>query len=169
MSPPSCSAADAETVGRAKEGRRHRVQGRKFGEGSQQKRARGAATERAAWGEDGWCGSRGPEKGQVEQAFILNRVITWIKEEGIRYEADPRHQETIIGELGLKDGKGSASPAAPATSKPSIVLQTAQFTTTFKNFGESENEILIGLRNQTVKVYDVQFRSFSQSMDTKVK
>ena len=43
-----------------------------------------------------------------------------------------------------------------------------EFEITCMTFGESENEILLGLRNQTVKVYDVQFRSFSQSLDAKV-
>ena len=36
------------------------------------------------------------------------------------------------------------------------------------SYGASENEILLGLRNQTVKVYDVQFRSFSQNFEAKV-
>ena len=43
-----------------------------------------------------------------------------------------------------------------------------EFEITCLSFGESQNEILLGLRNQTVKVYDVQFRSFSQSLETKV-
>ena len=43
------------------------------------------------------------------------------------------------------------------------------FEITCMSFGESENEILLGLRNQTVKVFDVQFRSFSQSLDAKVE
>jgi len=42
-----------------------------------------------------------------------------------------------------------------------------EFEITCLSFGESQNEILLGLRNQTVKVYDVQFRSFSQSLETK--
>ena len=44
-----------------------------------------------------------------------------------------------------------------------------EFEITCLSFGESENEILLGLRNQTVKVYDVQYRSFSQSLDAKVR
>jgi len=34
------------------------------------------------------------------------------------------------------------------------------------NFGESEQEVLLGLRNQTVKVYDAKFKSFSSSVET---
>lgn len=41
-----------------------------------------------------------------------------------------------------------------------------QFEITCCTFGDGEGEILMGLRNQTVKVYDVQFRSFSQCIDT---
>lgn len=41
-----------------------------------------------------------------------------------------------------------------------------QFEITCSTFGDGEGEILMGLRNQTVKVYDVQFRSFSQCIDT---
>ena len=43
-----------------------------------------------------------------------------------------------------------------------------EFEITSLSFGETENEILLGLRNQTVKVYDVQYRSFSQSLEAKV-
>jgi hypothetical protein len=39
-----------------------------------------------------------------------------------------------------------------------------EFEITCASFGEGDGEILMGLRNQTVKVYDVAFRSFSQSV-----
>ena len=54
-----------------------------------------------------------------------------------------------------------------ASVKISTILLILQFEITCMNFGESQSEILLGLRNQTVKVYDTQFKSFSQSMDTK--
>jgi len=41
-----------------------------------------------------------------------------------------------------------------------------QFEITCASFGDGEGEILMGLRNQSVKVYDVAFRSFSQSIET---
>ena len=34
------------------------------------------------------------------------------------------------------------------------------------SFGENEQEILLGLRNQTVKVYDTKFKSFSSCVET---
>ena len=51
----------------------------------------------------------GPDADESQEVRVLNRVIRWTSS-GIEYEADPRHQEIVIGELGLKDGKGSASP-----------------------------------------------------------
>ncbi len=39
----------------------------------------------------------------------MNRVIRWTSS-GIEYEADPRHQEIIVSELGLKEAKGIATP-----------------------------------------------------------
>ena len=41
------------------------------------------------------------------------------------------------------------------------------FEITCMNFGDDEHEILMGLRNQTVKVYDTKFQSFSQSIETR--
>ena len=40
---------------------------------------------------------------------LLNRIIT-LTEHGVLYEADPRHSELMIRNLGLDDGKGVASP-----------------------------------------------------------
>ena len=36
-------------------------------------------------------------------------ILTWTKD-GISYEADPRHAEIVIDELGLKDAKGVVTP-----------------------------------------------------------
>ena len=43
--------------------------------------------------------------------IFLGRVITW-EESGIRYEADPRHAELVIQDLGLKGGRISATPGS---------------------------------------------------------
>ena len=51
----------------------------------------------------------GPGPARKQQVRILNRVLTW-KEDGIDYEADQRHAEIIIEELGLKDAKPLATP-----------------------------------------------------------
>ena len=37
---------------------------------------------------------------------ILNRIVEWT-DAGIQYEADPRHVDLIIGELGLENANGS--------------------------------------------------------------
>ena len=38
---------------------------------------------------------------------------------------------------------------------------------TCMSYGENEDEILMGLRNQTVKIYEPKFKAFAGSMDTK--
>ncbi len=40
---------------------------------------------------------------------FLNRVIRWT-EGGLEYEADPRHAELIIKQLGLEEAKEVATP-----------------------------------------------------------
>ena len=44
----------------------------------------------------------GSRKEVSQQLTILGRVITWTSS-GIEYEADPRHSESIVKELGLED------------------------------------------------------------------
>ena len=44
----------------------------------------------------------GPEKHQQQEVRVLNRIISWEKE-GIGYDADPRHVEVMVEELGLKN------------------------------------------------------------------
>ena len=51
----------------------------------------------------------GPDEGDLKQVRVLNRVLTW-SDEGIAYEADPRHAEIVIAELGLKEAKGVVAP-----------------------------------------------------------
>ena len=53
----------------------------------------------------------GPGKEDLQQVRVLNRVLTWTKD-GISYEADPRHAEIVIDELGLKDANGVATLGA---------------------------------------------------------
>ena len=45
-------------------------------------------------------GRLGPEKGDDKEIRILHRILTW-KSDGIHYEADQRHAEIIIRDLGL--------------------------------------------------------------------
>ena len=53
-------------------------------------------------------GRLGPGNGDDKSVRILNRIVTWT-EEGIRYEADQRHVEIIIRQLGLKDNSNGLS------------------------------------------------------------
>ena len=52
----------------------------------------------------------GPGGGEAKQIKILNRIVTWEGHRGIIYEADPRHVEIIINQLGLKDAKPIITP-----------------------------------------------------------
>ena len=49
-------------------------------------------------------------KEHLREVKILNRVVGWYGNEGIKYEADPRHIEIIIDHLGFKDAKLVSSP-----------------------------------------------------------
>ena len=48
----------------------------------------------------------GPEKGDDKQVKVLHRVITW-KDGVIEYEADQRHAEIIVRDLGLGETRTS--------------------------------------------------------------
>jgi hypothetical protein len=47
--------------------------------------------------------------GSTSEISVLNRIVRW-GGSGIEYEADPRHAEIIISELGLKGSKAVATP-----------------------------------------------------------
>ena len=49
-------------------------------------------------------GILGPDADEEKQVKILNRILTWAKD-GILYEADQRHAEMVVSELGLKKSK----------------------------------------------------------------
>jgi len=68
-------------------------------------------------------------------------------------------------ETGILKGANVNNKACISKNFHNLANLQRDFEITCLSFGETENEILLGLRNQTVKVYDVQFRSFSQSMD----
>ena len=57
----------------------------------------------------------GPEEQDQKEIEVLNRWLTWSNNEGhhaITYEADPKHAEIIIQELGMNDAKELATPIA---------------------------------------------------------
>ena len=73
----------------------------------------------------------------------------------------------VGAETGILKGINVNNKACISKNFHNLANLERQFEITCMNFGESQSEILLGLRNQTVKVYDTQFKSFSQSMDTK--
>jgi hypothetical protein len=52
-----------------------------------------------------------PERGHKQEIRILNRVLSW-NAWGIGYEADPRHAEIVIENLGLQDAKSVTTPGS---------------------------------------------------------
>ena len=73
----------------------------------------------------------------------------------------------VGAETGILKGVNVNNKACISKNFHNLANLERQFEITCMNFGESQSEILLGLRNQTVKVYDTQFKSFSQSMETK--
>ena len=56
-------------------------------------------------------GRLGPNQNEQHSIRILNRVLEWTSE-GLRYEADQRHAEIIIKQLGLRvDSKAVSTPS----------------------------------------------------------
>ncbi len=46
---------------------------------------------------------------ELNEITVLNRIIRWTRQ-GLEYEADPRHAEIIVNELGLGMSKGISTP-----------------------------------------------------------
>ena len=51
----------------------------------------------------------GPSNKHEKTIRVLNRVLSW-GQDGIRYEADQRHADIVVSELGLKDAKPVSTP-----------------------------------------------------------
>ena len=77
----------------------------------------------------------GPDPGQQRQARILNRVISW-EDDGIHYEADQRHAEIIISELGLKNAKSLATPGSREDATKAGPPTSNKATTTVTNYDQ---------------------------------
>ena len=54
-------------------------------------------------------GLLGPDKTDDKQIRILNRCLEW-RPDGLAYEADPRHAEIVVKELGMMDSKAVVTP-----------------------------------------------------------
>ena len=62
------------------------------------------------------CQVLGPEQGQQQEVRILNRVLRW-GSDGIEYEADQRHAEIVIRDLGLDGAKALDTPGTREDKK----------------------------------------------------
>ena len=58
----------------------------------------------------------GPDEGQQREVKILNRILRWT-DGGLEYEADQRHAELLIKEMGLQGSKSAVTPSIPETSE----------------------------------------------------
>ena len=54
----------------------------------------------------------GPHDDNLKELNIFNRIIAWSPTNGIIYEADPRHVEIVVEQLGLKEAKPVNTPGA---------------------------------------------------------
>ena len=61
-----------------------------------------------------WIGPRDSDDPKSQQ--VLGRIITRT-DEGVAYEADPRHAETLIAAMGLSDAKPVSSPGTKEPAK----------------------------------------------------
>ena len=52
----------------------------------------------------------GPQAKHSKSIRVLNRVLTWANH-GITYEADQRHADIVVQELGLQDAKSVTTPS----------------------------------------------------------
>ena len=63
-------------------------------------------------------GLLGPDPDDAKLVRSLNKLIRFLPGVGIEIEADPRHGEIVVGELGLEEGsKGASTPGAKALDR----------------------------------------------------
>ena len=67
----------------------------------------------------------GPGRNQLREVRILNRVVGWSKD-GLFYEADQRHAEIVIRDLGLENAKAAPTAGTREEQKAASVPTTAQ-------------------------------------------
>eukprot|EP00971_Amphidinium_carterae_P348030 6490283-Amphidinium_carterae.1 len=59
----------------------------------------------------------GPEDKDDKEVLLLNRIVRWNPDNTISWEADPRHYEILIAELGLLKAKPQSSPSRRYTKE----------------------------------------------------
>ena len=67
----------------------------------------------------------GPSRNQQREVRILNKVVRWSKH-GIYYEADQRHSEIVVREMGLENAKTVPTAGAREEQKAASVPSAAQ-------------------------------------------
>ena len=71
-------------------------------------------------------GLLGPESGDDKEVSILNRVLRWT-DRGVEYEADPRHVEKLLRDMGMIDCKPLSTPAVrPSAGEVDELSQAEQ-------------------------------------------
>ena len=58
----------------------------------------------------------GPDAADDKEVSILNRIVRW-DEHGIDYEADPRHVEKLLRDMGMAECKPLSSPGVKLSSE----------------------------------------------------
>ena len=77
-------------------------------------------------------GMLGPDSGDVQDATILNRLIHFGKDE-TTYEADPRHVQILVRELGLQNAKDVATLGVTRKYDPECALLSAQEVSRYRS------------------------------------
>lgn len=60
---------------------------------------------------------------------VLNRIITWEGFRGITYEADPRHVEIVVEQLGLEEAKFVLTPGTKEEGRTQVGMERALSST----------------------------------------
>ena len=61
-------------------------------------------------------GILGPDTGDAHEMRILNRIVRWTAE-GLEYEADQRHAEIIVKEMGLETATKVSTPGTRSSAE----------------------------------------------------
>ena len=81
----------------------------------------------------------GPDDKDEKEIKILNRIIRYTKS-GIELEADLRHAELIVSQLGLTESKELTCPAAEEVKRDDDEEPlNAEYTTQYKSIGARAN------------------------------
>ena len=65
----------------------------------------------------------GPNAGKLQEVKIRNCIAGWSAENGLKYEAEPRHTEIIIDQLIFKDAYQVATPGTNDKGVPSRIAE----------------------------------------------